>query len=465
MKILNKEEHFDYVSDLASRHSLPEMQEITGIGMTTLCSFINEHGIVLKSKEKHLKLVENVENIKEDAKLLSISLLSEKYGVSKSKMRRFMDSLGVPTKEKELELRIVSFLQSTTDKLTLQELISKFDCHRSVIERISLKVGYELRPTFRLESIDTEIRKVLSETYLNDAARILGVNATSLSQYARRNNIDILDKPLKEKLPGHIVYAYYDREGVVRYYGEGSSEDRAYQFNGHKSKGYDKYFSEYPPDVEILYYGLSKEDALKIEQNLVTENLETIATVYNCPKTNKRKRQIPYDIVSTLMYVDASSPSGLRWKEGVESYGNRVANTVVGFKSTGGYWTVKLSKYGQFKTHCIVWLLENKSMDVTKATDHIDCNKDNNCISNLREVSHSFNNKNKRTNSNTGLKGVSWHQSLNRYSVTWSVDGSRKHKIFTIAFYKDKDTALQEAVKFRDQLLRDGLIILTPNCK
>lgn len=464
MKILNKEDHFLYIYDLASRYSLPEMSKITGIGTTTLCSFINEHGIVLKSKEKHLRLLENIEKIKEDAKDMSVSDLAEKYKVSCSKMRRFMASNAILSKEKNLEAQIITFLKNTDKVLTMQELISKFMCHRSVIERICNKIEYTLKPAFKVQSLDSQIRDALESTYISEAAKLLGISSTALSQYARNNNIVTKKKPVKERLSGHVVYAYYDRLGIVRYYGEGSSEDRAYHFKGHKCKGYDKYFSEYNPEVKILHHGLTKEEALKIEQELVEENLKAECSVYNSPKTSRRKREIPFDVVSNLMYIDSSSPSGLRWKSGVESYGNRKADTIVGYKTINGYWTVKISEYGSFKTHCIVWLLHNKSIDLTKVIDHIDCNKDNNCLDNLRQVSYSANNKNKKTNSNTGFKGIHWSEKNKQYSVSWTEDGKRNHRSFLLSFYKEKEIALSAAKKFRDDLVLQGLIILTPSC-
>lgn len=459
-KILQKETHYDTIKDLASKHSLKEISKILGIGSTTVCEFINENGIVLKSKQKHTFLTDNLGNIVEDSYRLRISKLSKKYNVSVAKMWRFMAEHDILSFEKRKEIRIREYLEQNPVGNSLPELAKMFDSHRSVIERIVEELGITLIENFYLSSKDHEIREVLSKFHVSEAARVLNLNSTSLAQYAKKNGIETVQFPVKDKLPGHIVYAYYDKDGIIRYYGEGCSEDRAYHVTGHPSKGYTKYFSDYAPTVKILHYGLSKDEALKIEHDLIAENLSTVCTVYNHPKSSRKKKPISFDEMNNLLYVDSTSPSGLRWKEGVESYGNRKANTVAGSRGSKGYWSVNFAGKSSVRTHCIVWLLCNKSIDLDKAIDHIDNDRDNNSIDNLREVTHSENNKNRRTNSNTGYKNIYWNERDNRYIVTY-VDGDKRLvSSFGAVKLGSKENALNAALEFRRELITKGIVVI-----
>lgn len=58
--------------------------------------------------------------------------------------------------------------------------------------------------------------------------------------------------------------------------------------------------------------------------------------------------------------------------------------------------------------------------------DHINGDKDDNRIINLRETDHSLNQRNKPVNNNTGIRGV-YQTSYGTYSVHISVTGSAKY--------------------------------------
>jgi hypothetical protein len=76
--------------------------------------------------------------------------------------------------------------------------------------------------------------------------------------------------------------------------------------------------------------------------------------------------------------------------------------------------------------------------------DHIDHNGLNNCRSNLRLVTNAENTRSKRhVSSNTGHKGVSYIESLNKYQATIVVKG----KSITVGKFKDLEDAVK-AYKF-----------------
>jgi hypothetical protein len=82
----------------------------------------------------------------------------------------------------------------------------------------------------------------------------------------------------------------------------------------------------------------------------------------------------------------------------------------------------------QYKAHRIAWLFVNGSMP-TNHIDHINGNKQDNRIDNLRLVTHSENSKNlsidKRNKS--GKTGVCWHVLSKKWIASISIDKKLKH--------------------------------------
>ena len=75
--------------------------------------------------------------------------------------------------------------------------------------------------------------------------------------------------------------------------------------------------------------------------------------------------------------------------------------------SYNGYWEVKINS-STFKVHRIVYKLFYPDFDENLMIDHIDGNRLNNKIENLRAVSHTENmrNKSKYKSSKTGVNGI-----------------------------------------------------------
>jgi hypothetical protein len=89
--------------------------------------------------------------------------------------------------------------------------------------------------------------------------------------------------------------------------------------------------------------------------------------------------------------------------------------------SIAGVVTPKGYRYIQFNgkkyaAHRLVWLIENGKFP-SLFIDHIDGNKLNNVITNLREVTGKQNNENKgaQRNSQTGIRGVSFNKKLKKF--------------------------------------------------
>jgi len=120
---------------------------------------------------------------------------------------------------------------------------------------------------------------------------------------------------------------------------------------------------------------------------------------------------------------------------------------VIGSKAGGlhrhGYMNIQINKK-KYKTHRLVFLYHYGYLP--KEIDHIDNDKTNNNIDNLRPATRSENMKNMgfHSKNKSGAKGVSWHKASNRWTVQLMVNNKKKY----FGIYKDielADLVAQEA--------------------
>ena len=92
-----------------------------------------------------------------------------------------------------------------------------------------------------------------------------------------------------------------------------------------------------------------------------------------------------------------------------------------------GYISIRVDKKRYF-AHRLAWLYVYGKFP-SKNIDHIDCNSQNNAISNLREASQSENLANIRISvkNTSGYKGVHFHKGTNKWRAVVSVDNKPKH--------------------------------------
>lgn len=164
---------------------------------------------------------------------------------------------------------------------------------------------------------------------------------------------------------------------------------------------------------------------------------------------------------SEFLYYDESSPSCLRWKVSRYSgeHGNICmvsAGDVAGFLcNTHGYWFVKVCgrRYAAHRVILSLWGF----CCTGKVADHINQNKLDNRIDNLRVVSRPINSRNqpKRKNNKSGVTGVSRKTRQNKggevsyYVAQWQgEDGNTCGKYFSINMYGE-DAAFKLACDFR----------------
>ena len=98
----------------------------------------------------------------------------------------------------------------------------------------------------------------------------------------------------------------------------------------------------------------------------------------------------------------------------------------------GGYHKVNLCEDGVAKTHRVHILVARAHIakpDGLECVDHIDHNRTNNDVTNLRWCSKSQNgmNMSKRSGTSSSYKGTCWHKGIKKWIVNIKLDGKRKH--------------------------------------
>lgn len=118
---------------------------------------------------------------------------------------------------------------------------------------------------------------------------------------------------------------------------------------------------------------------------------------------------------------------------------------VAGYTTKHGYRKVHVIDK-QLYEHRIIFFMHYGYLP--KYIDHIDCNKLNNCIENLREATHSQNMMNQkiRSNNNTGIKNVCYDNTRNKWKVSINV----KNKTINIGRFNNLELAELVAIEAKD---------------
>lgn len=132
-----------------------------------------------------------------------------------------------------------------------------------------------------------------------------------------------------------------------------------------------------------------------------------------------------YSEISKL--IDYSEDTGLfLWKKRDKpSFDSRFAGKLVGYCDKDGYLVVVFKKKS-IRLHRLAWYI-SKGV-IPNEIDHINRDKTDNRISNLRECTRSENMQNigLRRDNSSGFKGVGWCSSANKFRARCLIDGKRK---------------------------------------
>jgi hypothetical protein len=145
-----------------------------------------------------------------------------------------------------------------------------------------------------------------------------------------------------------------------------------------------------------------------------------------------------------LVYNDGD----LIWRErGISRFDKQFANKKAGSLHSKGYWVVRFNKFGPVMAHLIVWNMHNGDIPEGMDIDHIDGNKLNNKLENLRLATRSenFYNVGLKKNNTSGAKGVCW----NKQNQNWRVRVHIDKKVIEIGSFEDFEMAALVASEFR----------------
>jgi hypothetical protein len=131
------------------------------------------------------------------------------------------------------------------------------------------------------------------------------------------------------------------------------------------------------------------------------------------------------EVKNLFLYVPEAKGSNLIWK--VDMPHHKVKGKLAGSPNNEGYWHIRIQSK-LYKAHRLVWLLHNGVWPV-KGLDHIDGNKNNNVIENLREATDAENNQNKKiaSNNTSGYIGVSWHKGHKKWGASIRSNNKQHH--------------------------------------
>ena len=172
---------------------------------------------------------------------------------------------------------------------------------------------------------------------------------------------------------------------------------------------------------------------------------------------NAKTTDIPIAYLRECLILDATAPSGLRWRKRplahfIDERAQRVFNTQFAGKHAGArsninyYWRVSLTISGQKRdvlAHRIIVAL-TKGRWPTHDVDHENRSKSANEISNLREATHGQNmqNQNLSSRNTSGFKGVSWDKRWGKWRADIRANGVQ----FTIGYFDIFEHACQARI-------------------
>lgn len=95
-------------------------------------------------------------------------------------------------------------------------------------------------------------------------------------------------------------------------------------------------------------------------------------------------------------------------------------------RKSGGYLTTTIN-YKGYLVHRLIFLMHHKYLP--SMIDHIDRDKLNNKIENLRPADKELNSWNRglQSNNTSGFRGISWNKNANKWHAYIKIKGKRKH--------------------------------------
>lgn len=180
-------------------------------------------------------------------------------------------------------------------------------------------------------------------------------------------------------------------------------------------------------------------------------------------------KDIPSYILEMFDYSE-SSPSGLVWK--INKFrGNppyifiNKGDTAGSMSKRDGYYRVCILNIGTFYVHRIIWAICNNNISPSSFIDHIDGDRGNNIIGNLRLVDKRINSRNQKmtTLNSSGFPGIKLRLYLSKktncynhsWIASWTCHLTQKQKTKTFTAKGDDiidiNEKLELAINFREE--------------
>lgn len=140
--------------------------------------------------------------------------------------------------------------------------------------------------------------------------------------------------------------------------------------------------------------------------------------------------------------------------EWIRGYASRKPGAKAGTLSGNGYLRMNLN--GKlFSCHRVAWLM-HYGVEPEGMIDHINGNKTDNRISNLRLANYSQNSMNSRISrlNTSGCKGVSWKKESNKWVAVAKLNGKKIHLGYFLNFDDAKKAYCDFAIKHHGEYYR-----------
>lgn len=252
-----------------------------------------------------------------------------------------------------------------------------------------------------------------------------------------------------------VVYLHTDSDGIVRYVGSGGLS-RAYLTCDKSGRG--KRYAEFVKEngkleVEIFAKDLSKVEAEDLERELYDKHRATILNARRPNSVNSMTKRM----FEEHLYYDETSQSCLRWRID-RICGKGRAHAKAGSEAgcldkSNKYCLVGLNGK-TYQAHRIVCVLHDQEVN-GKVVDHIDRDRTNNKISNLRVITQRENcyNASIRSDNTSGVQGISYDKQ-GYWVVNWYEEGKQRIKYFPIKNYHSSEAALNSAIEYRKKMIK-----------
>lgn len=157
------------------------------------------------------------------------------------------------------------------------------------------------------------------------------------------------------------------------------------------------------------------------------------------------KENLSHEKLTEILLYDSASGIFLWNKKGPK----RNLGKPAGRKHCKGYTQIWIDGYF-YMAHRLAWFYVNKKWP-SQYIDHINENKLDNRIENLRDVSHSVNlanQKNPQRNNTSGFRGVSYKKRISKFHAQIFVN----KKYNSLGYFDSAEEAHKAYLKFKEQI-------------